>query len=178
MRWRAPSGTVTNMELRRVDPTRPHGPLTKAWHAVGRSPVGRWYGIEVASRLDAALLRHTGGGLRLVGPLPTAVLTTTGARTGQRRDNPVLYFHDGDDVVLVASSFGREHSPGWAHNARHNPAVALNGIPFQAAEVRDPADYERLYALATKVYAGFADYRHRAEAAGRHIPILRLSARS
>ncbi|MFN8193360.1 MAG: nitroreductase/quinone reductase family protein [Nocardioidaceae bacterium] len=165
------------MQLRRVDPLRHHGPLTRALHAFARTSAGRWYGIHVAAPVDAYLLRRTGGRVRLVGNLPTAVLGTTGAKSGQPRENPVLYFHDGDDVVLVASSFGREKHPAWYHNAVAHPDVTLNGLPFQAAEVTDPADYERLFGLAVRMYAGYADYRERTAAIGRRIPVLRLTPR-
>ena len=165
------------MELRRVDPLRHHGPFTRALHAFGRSTVGRWYGIHVAAPVDAFLLRRTGGRVRMVGNLPTAVLGTTGAKSGQPRENPVLYFHDGDDVVLVASSFGRDKHPAWYHNAVAHPEVTLNSLPFRAVEVTDPAEYERLFALAVRMYAGYGDYRERTSAIGRRIPVLRLGPR-
>ncbi len=165
------------MELRRVDPLRHQGPFTRALHAFGRSTVGRWYGIHVAAPVDAFLLRRTGGRVRMVGNLPTAVLGTTGAKSGQPRENPVLYFHDGDDVVLVASSFGRDKHPAWYHNAVAHPEVTLNSLPFRAVEVTDPAEYERLFALAVRMYAGYGDYRERTSAIGRRIPVLRLGPR-
>lgn len=165
------------MELRRVDPTQPHGPLRRAWHRVARTRFGRWYGIHVAAPVDSALLRRTGGRVRLVGALPTATLATTGAKSGQRRENPVVYFHDGDDVVLVASSFGRDKHPGWYHNLRAHPEATLNDQPFLATEVTDPDEYERLFGLAVRVYAGYADYRERTAAIGRRIPVLRLTPR-
>lgn len=143
--------------------------------ALGRTGLGRWYGIHVAARVDAALLRRTNGRLRMVGSLPTALLGTTGARSGVRRETPVLYFHDGDDVVLVASSFGRDRHPAWFHNLRAHPECTLNGEPYQAAEVTEPDDYERLFALAVRIYPGYADYRRRTEAVGRRIPVLRLT---
>ncbi|CUR57853.1 conserved hypothetical protein [metagenome] len=164
------------MELRRVDPLGPRGRLVSAWHVVARSSVGRWYGIHVASRYDARVLRLTGGRVRLVGPLPTAVISTTGARSGQPRENPVVYFHDGDDVVLVASSFGRDQHPAWFHNLTAHPAARLNGHAFTAAEVTDDAEYERLFGLAVRVYPGFSDYRERTRRTGRHIPVFRLTA--
>jgi deazaflavin-dependent oxidoreductase (nitroreductase family) len=164
------------MQLPRVDPLRPKGPFQRGLEAFGRSRAGRWYGIHVAAPVDAALLRRSGGRLRLVGPLPTALLTTTGARSGQARENPVLYFHDGDHVVLVASSFGREKHPGWYHNLVAHPRCSLNGLPFDAVEVADPDDYERLFGLAVRLYPGYADYRTRTDAIGRRIPVLRLSA--
>ena len=163
------------MQLKRVDPLLPKGPLRRGLEAFGRSRAGRWYGIHVAAPVDGALLRRTGGRLRLVGPLPTALLSTTGAKSGHERANPVLYFHDGADVVLVASSFGREKHPGWYHNLAAHPRCSLNGVPFAAAEVTDPGDYERLFALAVRLYPGYADYRVRTDALGRRIPVLRLT---
>jgi len=163
------------MTLKHVDPEARQGPLRRALNNVGRSRAGRWYGIHVASPLDAHLLRHTGGRLRLVGPLPTALLSTTGARSGRVRENPVVYFHDGRDVILVASSFGRDRHPAWFHNLVAHPEARLNGDRYQAAQVTDPADYQRLYALAVGLYPGYADYRKRTAAVGRTIPVLRLT---
>jgi deazaflavin-dependent oxidoreductase (nitroreductase family) len=165
------------MELRRVDPARPHGPVVRAAHRVARSRAGRWYGIHVAAPVDAFLLRHTGGRARLVGPLPTATLATVGARSGLPREKPLVYFHDGEDVVLVASSFGRDKHPAWYHNLVAHPDCELNGLPFRATEVTDPEDYERLFALAVRVYPGYADYRVRTSAIGRRIPLMRLTPR-
>jgi hypothetical protein len=46
-----------------------------------------------------------------------------------------------------------------------------------ATEVTDPAEYERLYALAEQVYAGYGDYRAKTVPVGRRIPIFRLKPR-
>ncbi len=59
----------------------------------------------VAARLDTApIMKATGGRVALaVGAVPVVVLTTTGARSGQRRETPLAYFTDGDDVILTVS---------------------------------------------------------------------------
>ncbi len=160
-----------------MDPTRRKGALRRGQEAFGRTGIGRWYGVHIAAPLDARLLRRTGGRVRLAGSLPTALLTTTGARSGEPRRAPVVYFHDGDDVVLVASSFGRDTNPAWYHNLVAHPAVSLNDEPFTATEVDDESEYERLFALASVVFSGYADYRARTDAVGRHIPVLRLTPR-
>lgn len=158
-----------------MDPLTRKGVVKRQWERLARTPFGRWYGIHLASPVDAAVLRATGGRLRLVGHLPTATLATTGARSGQPREVPVLYFHDGVDVVVVASSFGRDRHPAWYHNLVAHPDCRLNDQPFTAAEVTDVDDYERLFGLAERVYGGYADYRARTDAIGRRIPVLRLS---
>ncbi len=158
-----------------MDPLSRKSGVQRQWERLARTSFGRWYGIHLASPVDAALLRASGGRLRLVGHLPTATLTTTGARSGQPREVPVLYFHDGDDVIVVASSFGRDRHPAWYHNLVAHPDCRLNGLGFTADEVIDADDYERLFGLAESVYGGYADYRARTEAIGRRIPVLRLS---
>ena len=41
------------------------------------------------------------------------MLTTTGAKTGRPRTLPVLALPDGQDVILIASNFGRPRHPSW-----------------------------------------------------------------
>lgn len=166
------------MQLRRVDPMARKSVVRRGLEAFGRSKTGRWYGIHVAAPMDAKLLKATGGRVRLVASLPTALLESTGARSGQPRETPVVYFHPdaaADDVVLIASSFGREKHPAWFHNLVAHPDCRLNGRPFVAREITDPVEYEQLYRLAITVYRGYADYRTQAAKSGRTIPVLRLT---
>jgi deazaflavin-dependent oxidoreductase (nitroreductase family) len=112
-----------------------------------------------------------------MGPIINAPLTTTGAKSGKRREVQLTYFHDGDDVILVASNFGGDKHPQWYHNLRANPDCEFGLEPFTAVEVTDPDDYARLFALAERVYAGYRDYRTRTVESGRRIPVMRLTPR-
>lgn len=163
------------MALERVDPQRPHGIVRRAYSAFLRTAPGRWVAINVAAPVDPWLQRRTNGRVGMALMLPHALLQTTGAKSGQPRSCAVLYFHDGDDVVLIASSYGRERHPAWYHNLVAHPDCDLGGETFRAALVEEEAERARLWALADRVYLGFADYRARAGRAGRTIPILRLS---
>lgn len=72
------------------------------------------YGLDsraLAWRLDPIPMRLSGGRLRFGLLLPTALLETRGARTGALRRNGVIYFHDGDRVVIVASKLGLPQHP-------------------------------------------------------------------
>lgn len=91
-----------------------------------------WISRALAWRLDPILMRLSGGRLRFGLLLPTALLETRGARTGALRRNGVIYFHDGDRVVIVASKLGLPQHPAWFHNLRSNPLVRLGGRPFRA----------------------------------------------
>ncbi|MGL6234208.1 MAG: nitroreductase/quinone reductase family protein [Segniliparus sp.] len=164
--------------LPRVDPTAP-GFWSRLYAPILRTKPGRWASINLSPKIDPWLLRASGGRLTSGVAMPTALLTTTGAKSGATRVNPVFYFHDGDAVVVIASSYGRDSHPGWYHNIRKDPHVAIaksgDGTPMLAHEVADLAERDRLWALADRVWPLFADYRDRAKTAGRTIPIIRLT---
>jgi deazaflavin-dependent oxidoreductase (nitroreductase family) len=128
-------------------------------------------------KLDPHVLRLTGGRLGLGLMLPTALLETRGARTGARRRNAVIYFHDGDRVTIVASKAGAPEHPAWFHNLRADPDVTFGGIPMRASIVTDEAERRRLWALADRVFAPYATYRRDAARAARTIPIVQLTGR-
>jgi len=170
---------ATADQLPRVDPFGKLPRLTGAYAAFLRTPPGRWLGINLAARVDPWLMRKTNGRVGMGLILPSALLTTRGAKSGAERVNPVLYFHDGDDVILIASSWGREKHPSWYYNVRAHPddvrlGKAGGGPRFTAMEVTDPAQRQRLWAMADRVYPGYAHYRDLAGATGREIPMFRL----
>jgi deazaflavin-dependent oxidoreductase (nitroreductase family) len=53
------------------------------------------------------------------------LLTTVGARTGQRRTWPLNYLADGDRWVVVAGNGGRPTRPGWYHNLLAQPNATI-----------------------------------------------------
>ena len=48
--------------------------------------------------------------------VPSATLKTKGAKSGQVRKAQIAYFHDGRDVVVIASNYGGDKHPKWYHN--------------------------------------------------------------
>lgn len=132
---------------------------------------------RVAAPFEAPLMKATGGRVRLAFSIPIVVLTSIGARSGQRRDIPLAYFTDGDGVVLIASNSGGARHPAWYHNLLAHPECELHigqrGGSFAAREVDGP-DRDRLYALAAqrlaKVFA-----LHEKRSGSRRIPVMRLT---
>jgi deazaflavin-dependent oxidoreductase (nitroreductase family) len=122
-------------------------------------------------------MRVSGGRLGLGIGVPTALLETTGAKSGEPRRNAVIYFHDGERVTIVASKMGLPEHPAWFHNLRAHPDVVFGGAPMRARVVEDEAERKRLWALADNVFAPYANYRREAAAAGRKIPIVQLEGR-
>jgi deazaflavin-dependent oxidoreductase (nitroreductase family) len=112
-----------------------------------------------------------------LGTIATAPLTATGAKSGQPREVELTYFHDGSDPILIASNYGGPKHPQWYYNLKAHPECEFGGERFMATQVTDPDEYARLYALARQIYAGYGDYRTKAAAAGRQIPVIRLAPR-
>jgi deazaflavin-dependent oxidoreductase (nitroreductase family) len=168
--------------LRHIDPLAPRGPLYRVFVGLASSRLATWLSRQpvwsaVVWRVDPILLRLTGGRLGTGLLLPTALLQTSGARTGRSRCNAVIYFHDGELVTIVASKAGRPGNPSWFYNARANPEVMLGGLPYRAQIVSDEQTRRRLWELADRVFPAFAAYRARAARTGRTIPILQLQPR-
>lgn len=145
--------------------------------AFGRTPAGRWFGINVSARVDPLLLRVSRGRVSTFQMAPIVTLTVPGRKSGEPRESPLLYFTHSDEVILIASSFGREKHPAWYHNVKAHPEVTLTARGhtgrYIAREVTGE-ERDRLYALANQLYAGYADYEVRAGAVGRKIPVLAL----
>jgi len=128
-------------------------------------------------RLDIWMLKLTRGKYTLsqLAGWTVVQLTTTGAKSGQPRTMPLIATVDGDRIGLIASSFGREHNPGWYYNLKANPVcyVDHNGkmICFEAREA-DESEYEKYWQAGVSVYAGYKAYKERAS--HRHIPVMVL----
>jgi deazaflavin-dependent oxidoreductase (nitroreductase family) len=163
--------------LRHVDPHRRRGWTYRAICRLSSTAAGLWLSEHIAWKLDPLLLRLSGGRFGFAGPLPSALLETRGARSGQLRRAATLYFHDGESVVIVASKRGAPEHPAWYHNLRRNPDVVFGGVPLRARVVEDAGERERLWSLADRVFPPFARYRSWAAQAGREIPIVELRPR-
>ena len=105
---------------------------------------------------------------------PLLLLHTTGAKSGQRRVNPVAYTPDGDRLVVIASKGGAPTNPDWYYNLVANPLVTVEvgGEQFQAdATVTAEPERTRLYNQMAKAMPGFAEYQRKTT---REIPLVLL----
>ena len=91
------------------------------------------------------------GGAITQGPLagvPALILTTTGARTGEKRTAVVDYTRSGDAYVIAATKGGAPTNPHWYHNLVVNPQASIwvNGETFEAtARVTTGSERDMLY---------------------------------
>jgi deazaflavin-dependent oxidoreductase (nitroreductase family) len=162
----------------RVDPRARPAAWKRGIQRFSATPAGAAFHRMVAARLDAPILKATNGrASTAMGVLPVVVLTSTGARSGQRRETPLSYFTDGDDVILMASNYGSSRHPAWYHNLLAHPECELHigqqGGWFVARQA-EGADRDRLYALAVDLYRGYGGYAQQTEGV-RTIGVMRLT---
>jgi deazaflavin-dependent oxidoreductase (nitroreductase family) len=169
---------VSELAIPGVDPRRPRTGMLGLVTRFALTRPGTWFFSKVAARIDPWLMRRSAGRVNLAaGLLPVVLLSVRGAQTGVERTVPLVYFTDGGEVILIASSFGRPRYPAWYHNVKANPEVTLEAkgrtARFRAREV-DGEDRARLYELAKQLYTGYGNYEERT-AGIRHVPVLRLA---
>jgi deazaflavin-dependent oxidoreductase (nitroreductase family) len=113
------------------------------------------------------------------------LLTTTGARTGERRVVPLAYTDDADDPdvrILVASKTGSPNRPGWYHNVLANPrvhveAATANGIDEYDAIASEMPERERAarYSEIMASRPAFAEFQQETH---RVLPLVILTPAS
>ena len=135
------------------------------------------YGV-IQQPLDRLVYRLSGGratATSWLAGVKITMLTTTGAKSGRPRTLPVLGLPDGEDVILIASNFGRSSNPSWYYNLRANPRATVEfdgkGRQLEARELSG-VERERDYQRAEEIFPGFT--RYRGWASNRQIPVLRL----
>jgi deazaflavin-dependent oxidoreductase (nitroreductase family) len=106
---------------------------------------------------------------------PLLLLTSTGARSGAQRVNPVAYFDIDDKIYVVGSAAGRDNNPAWVHNIRANPhvSVEIGSEAAKSATARELPRDERdsVYPVVVKRAPGFGEYQQRTD---RLIPVFEL----
>ena len=139
---------------------------------------GSWLFTRTLDHLDRWTFRATRGKhlfSSLLSELPVAMVTTTGARSGQPRTVPLLAMRTADGMAIIGSWYGNAKHPAWRHNLRANPdgEVDVEGErwAFRAVEVEDERR-ERIWNEALRTYPGFTAYAKRA--APRRISVFVL----
>jgi deazaflavin-dependent oxidoreductase (nitroreductase family) len=133
--------------------------------------------VRVMSAVNTWIFRASGGrlGNRFMRGAPVCLLTTTGARSGERRTTPLIYLADGPRVVLVASKGGMSHSPGWYHNLVKHPECEVQiGAETRRMTSRRASAAEKaaLWPKLVAIYRDYDDYQARTT---RDIPVLILT---
>lgn len=117
--------------------------------------------------------RHKAGGPFEGRPL--LLLTTIGARSGERRTTPMMYIPDGERLLVVASNAGAPRHPDWYRNLAAHPhvTVEIGTETFDAlARVTEGEERQRLWTRIVELYPFFAEHQAKVT---RQIPVIVLS---
>jgi deazaflavin-dependent oxidoreductase (nitroreductase family) len=102
--------------------------------------------------------------------MPTLLLTTRGRRSGKLRRTALIYGHDGDRYVLVASNAGATNHPAWYLNLIEHPDVVVQvGSDRFAARAATAEEKPRLWGLMVSIFARYDVYQKKV---GRNIPVV------
>jgi deazaflavin-dependent oxidoreductase (nitroreductase family) len=102
------------------------------------------------------------------------LLTTTGAKSGQPRVNPLAYFRIDGKLIIIGSFAGAPVNPAWVHNLRANPAarVEIGTDAFDVTAHELPkAERDELFEKVAAAAPGFAEYQSKTS---RVIPLFEL----
>lgn len=106
--------------------------------------------------------------------VPSLILTTTGRKTGQPRDTPLICAADGDDFVVIASQGGAPTHPQWYLNLLATPSalVQVKANRFEVtAHVAEGEERDRLWRLMSAAWPSYDVYQSRTD---RVIPVVVL----
>jgi deazaflavin-dependent oxidoreductase (nitroreductase family) len=107
------------------------------------------------------------------------LMTARGAKSGEAITTPLVYGHDGDRYVVIASKGGAPNHPAWLANVTSNPEVEVEvandggteEFKARARVIAAGPERDRLYAEQAKIWPGFLDYEKRTS---RVIPVVVL----
>jgi deazaflavin-dependent oxidoreductase (nitroreductase family) len=139
------------------------------------SPAGYQFLLRLAPRIDKVLIPRTRGRLSAMGFDKVGLVTTTGAKSGQRRTHPLVLIPDSDGLLAIGSNYGRPTHPAWSKNLLAHPecTVEFMGPPAQyRAELLTGDARASAWATAVDFYAGYESYR--TNCAPREIRVFRL----
>jgi F420H(2)-dependent quinone reductase len=117
---------------------------------------------------DSIIQEYDGTRARLV------IITTTGAKTGQTRQTPVVRVAHGDQYAVVASKGGASTHPAWYHNLVAHPDVTVwDGTQrkLHRARVVTGEERQQWWDRAVRAWPSYGDYRTKTD---RVIPVLVL----
>ncbi len=110
-------------------------------------------------------------------PVPTLLLEHTGRKSGKQLVSPLVYIHDGDNIIVVASQGGRSDHPQWYRNLVATPdafvEIGTERRPVRAVTA-SPEERARLWPKLVDAYSDFDTY---AAWADREIPVIILQPR-
>jgi len=137
-----------------------------------------WWLSKLLYRVDPAIIKRTKGKrslTTLLTGLPAVITRSIGAKSGVERITPLVGIFDGENLILIASSFGNQKHPAWFYNLKANPKVSVE----YKGEVKEYISTEvtgverlKYWETAESYYPGYRNYKK--WAGDRVIPVMLL----
>jgi len=150
------------------------------WKVASSRP-GSWFFAKTLHHMDRLVLLLSRGRVTVPGVLaglPVITVATTGARTGERREVPLVGVPSGEDIAVIGTRFGQAHTPGWYFNMRAEPRaeVGYRGrtVPVVAREA-EGEERDAAWARGCQIYAGYQVYARRIDDRPIHVMVLEPS---
>jgi len=121
---------------------------------------------------DVIVEFRANGGVVAGRKYPVILLTTTGAKSGLPRVNPLNYSTDGDRIIVIASKAAAPTHPDWYHNLVAHPEaiIEIGSEKFPVrARVAEGAERKRLFDAQAALMPFFAEYQQQT---ARAIPVI------
>ncbi|HUR78373.1 MAG TPA: nitroreductase family deazaflavin-dependent oxidoreductase [Acidimicrobiales bacterium] len=134
-----------------------------------RDPVAK-----IVNTLHRTLFTATKGrvGGKVMG-MEAVILTTTGRKSGEKRQSMLTApIAEGDKVVLVASYGGGPKHPQWYLNLQANPSVEITRAgktTRMTARTASSEERAEMWPRVTAAYKGYAGYQEKTD---REIPLV------
>jgi len=98
----------------------------------------------------------------LMNGFPCLVLTTTGKKSGEKRQAAVIYGKSGKNHVIIASKGGSDTPPAWFVNLQAHPRahIQVKADKFDIKmRVAEGAERQQLWDMMTKIFPDYLDYQ-------------------
>jgi deazaflavin-dependent oxidoreductase (nitroreductase family) len=103
------------------------------------------------------------------------ILTTTGRRSSEPRQTPLIYGRHGDDYLVVASKGGSPEHPAWYLNLEAHPEVEfqVKGRKMRGrARTATAQERAELWPIMAGEWPAYDDYQEKTD---REIPVVVLT---
>jgi deazaflavin-dependent oxidoreductase (nitroreductase family) len=141
-----------------------------------RTRLFRRLGPALLPPAERFLARLSRGRIQLSGLLvPSLVLHTRGARSGEPRDAPLMYTPDGRGRAIVAgTNFAGQRHPAWTTNLLAHPdaEITVRGrrMPVRATLI-PPEERDETWTRIERQWPGYRNYER---SSGRTVRLFRL----
>jgi deazaflavin-dependent oxidoreductase (nitroreductase family) len=129
-----------------------------------RSRAGGWTFRHIFNPIDKRLMRWSGGSISSCFGTQfqsnAVLLRCVGAKSGARREIPLVATPFGASWILVASAGGHARNPSWYYNLKTHPQCAVlvpnRGEIACLAREAEGLDRERAWQAANAQFSGYA----------------------